>query len=211
MVWKPGDRLPTERELGERFRLARNTLRRGLIALESEGRITRHVGRGTFVARPEVAAGAAGPATEAGLMSRILRASPAEVMDIRLMIEPQAIERATTRASSDDLDVMRDCLRRSEAATSVREFEHWDGALHERIVAAARNGLLTTFYDAVNLVRRQAEWGRLKERSLTPERRRAYEAQHRRIVQALRDRDPDQAVSALREHLMAVRQNLLGD
>src|SRR5215207_172397 len=47
--WKPGDRLPTERELAERFSIGRNTVRRTLMSLEREGTIVRHVGRGTFI------------------------------------------------------------------------------------------------------------------------------------------------------------------
>jgi GntR family transcriptional repressor for pyruvate dehydrogenase complex len=208
--WKPGDKLPTERELGARFRLARNTLRRGLAELVEEGRITRHVGRGTFVA-PAEPNGSSELTIEADLAVRILRASPAEVMDLRLMIEPQAIERATARATGDDLDTMQECLKRGHVARSIMEFEHWDAVLHKRIVAAACNTLLATLYDAVNLVRHQAEWGRLKERTLTPERRRIYETQHRRIIETLCDRDPQEAVAALRNHLMTVRRNLLGE
>jgi GntR family transcriptional regulator, transcriptional repressor for pyruvate dehydrogenase complex len=209
-LWKPGDKLPTERELGARFRLARNTLRRGLTELVEERRITRQVGRGTFVA-PTEPNGASQLTIEADLAARILRASPAEVMDLRLMIEPQAIERATARATGDDLDAMQECLKRGHVARSTMEFEHWDAVLHKRIVAAACNTLLATLYDAVNLVRHQAEWGRLKERTLTPERRRIYETQHRRIIETLCDRDPQEAVAALRNHLMTVRRNLLGE
>jgi len=208
--WKPGDKLPTERELVARFGLARNTLRRGLAELVEEGRITRHVGRGTFVA-PGEANGISELTIEADLALRILRASPSEVMDLRLMIEPQAIERATARATRDDLDAMQECLKRGHAARSVVEFEHWDAVLHRRIVGAACNTLLATLYDAINLVRHQAEWGRLKERTLTPERRKTYETQHRRIVDALCDRDPEQATAALRNHLTTVRRNLLGE
>jgi DNA-binding FadR family transcriptional regulator len=209
-LWKPGDKLPTERELGERFGLARNTLRHGLAALVEEGRIRRHVGRGTFVAPLETNGELALPA-ETSLVTRILRASPAEVMDLRLMLEPQAIERASARASSDDLDAMQECLKRGRAARSVEEFEHWDAVLHKRIVAAACNTLLATLYDAINLVRQEAEWGRLKERTLTPNRRKLYESQHRRIVEALQDRDSTTAMDALRAHLLTVRRNLVGE
>jgi DNA-binding FadR family transcriptional regulator len=65
-------------------------------------------------------------------------------------------------------------------------------------------------YAAINGVREQALWGRMKERSLTPERRRRYEQQHRNIVDALRDRDISQAGERLRTHLLDVRDSLLG-
>ena len=49
-VWKPGAKLPTERELEKQLGLSRNTLRRGLRRLEDQGRIVRYVGRGSFIA-----------------------------------------------------------------------------------------------------------------------------------------------------------------
>ncbi len=92
----------------------------------------------------------------------------------------------------------------------VPEFEHWDGMLHVAIIGATKNRLLVDIYEAINDVRRQAEWGKLKERTVTVERRTTYQEQHRRIVAALHDRDPEQARAALRDHLVLVRSNLLG-
>lgn len=202
-AWQPGEKLPTERELVTRFGIARNTLRKSLRGLEAEGRITRHVGRGTFVAEPGDAI-----RHDDALTHKIHRASPAEVMDLRLMLEPQAGELAAVRATGDDIAAMEECLRGCECAGDVAAFEAWDGRLHQRIVAAARNRLLADIYDVVNGVRRTAEWGKLKERSLTAERRATYQEQHRRIVAALRARDPDLTRDQIRDHLLAVRASL---
>ena len=54
--WAPGSRLPPERELGRVFDVSRSTLRLALAELEERGLITRHQGRGTFVARPRLQA-----------------------------------------------------------------------------------------------------------------------------------------------------------
>jgi len=62
-----------------------------------------------------------------------------------------------------------------------------------------------------NRIREQGEWGRLKRHSLTPERRMEYEAQHRAIVEALRDRDAEQADLVLTGHLLQIQQNLFGN
>ena len=204
-AWKPGERLPAERDLVERFGLARNTLRKLLDQLEAKGAITRHVGRGTFVAESSADRQ---PPNE--LVRKIHRASPAEVMDIRLMLEPQSCEMAAARATATDLSDMERSLHECEIAKSIVAFETWDGRLHQRIVAAARNQLLTDIYDAINGVRRTAQWGKLKERSLTAERRAIYQAQHRRIVGALRERDAERARAEIRDHLLSVRESLGG-
>jgi DNA-binding FadR family transcriptional regulator len=204
-IWRPGDRLPTERELVEQFHVARNTLRKSLDRLELGGKITRQIGRGTFVAAPESKA-----TNEDSLLQKIHGASPAEVMDLRLMIEPQAGELSAARATADDLAAMEDCLRRCEIASSIAEFEEWDGRLHQQIIVATRNQLLSDIYDAINGVRQSAEWGRLKARSLTNERRSLYQEQHRLIMKALRNRDPDLARHEIRSHLLSVRASFGG-
>lgn len=200
--WRPGDRLPTERALAQRFGLARNTLRRRLDDLAAEGAIVRIVGSGTYVAEP--AGERPGGATD------FADSSPAEVMEFRLLLEPQVVELAAARANAADFARMEACLARSEAAGSIAEFEDWDGALHLAVVAAARNDVASRVYEAVNAVRRGGAWGTLKERTLTPARRRLYEVQHRSLVTTLRDRDAAAARTVLRDHLSAVRDALLG-
>lgn len=198
-LWKPGDKLPTERDLVEKFGIARNTLRKSLDRLEAAGKISRHVGRGTFVAE------AFSPSVNDVLLTKILRASPAEIMDVRLMIEPQACEVAAANATSDDLLAMEACLAESENARDITTFEHWDGVLHRKIIDTARNQLLSEIYAAINNVRNSSAWGKLKARSLTAERRALYVDQHRAIVTALRARDPDLARDLIRTHLLSVK------
>lgn len=201
--WQPGDRLPTERALAQRFGLARNTLRRRLDDLAAEGAIVRIVGSGTYVA--ESAESRATPGA-----TDFADASPAEVLEFRLLLEPQVVELAAARANAADFARMQACLARSEAASSIAAFEDWDGALHLAVIAAARNDVASRVYEAVNAVRRGGAWGTLKERTLTPARRRLYEAQHRSLVTTLRDRDAPAARAVLRDHLSAVRDALLG-
>jgi DNA-binding FadR family transcriptional regulator len=203
---KPGDKLPTERDLVERFGIARNTLRKSLDRLEESGKITRHVGRGTFVTERSSADFGRGDE----LATKILRASPAEIMDVRLMIEPQAGELSAASATADDFEAMEQCLWGGEAAVEVGEFEDWDGRLHQEIIDAARNQLLSDIYAALNKVRSSAAWGKLKARSLTAERRALYLDQHRGIVAALRNRDPDLVRDLIRTHLLSVKASFRG-
>ena len=57
---------------------------------------------------------------------------------------------------------MTSCLVHGEAAETIADFEMWDGLCHQALIAACRNHLLIDIYDAVNAVRRQAEWSALK-------------------------------------------------
>jgi DNA-binding FadR family transcriptional regulator len=202
-VWRAGERLPPERELSEQFGLARNTVRRALKALEDAGRLRRHVGRGTFVhqsAAPE----------SAKLAARIELASPAEVMEVRQIFEPQAANLAAGRASVEELHAIEEAYRRSVAAKGFAEFEHWDGQLHLAIIRATRNALLIDYCEAIGDARQQPQWYRLKQRSLTAATRSLYDQQHGDIVAALRERDASAARAAMLRHLIAVRDHLLG-
>lgn len=206
-TWGPGSRLPTERELEEEFGVARNTLRKGLKRMEDEGKIVRQIGRGSFVAEVSNSE----PTSDAqNLLNRVVGSSPAEVMEVRLVLEPWAASLAATRATAGDIAHMRHCLVAAEAAPDVPEFEIWDGKLHECIIASAKNELLAGLYEAINMARHQPEWMKLKERTVTPDRRATYQAQHAEIVEAFGERDAKKAADLIRSHLMTVRMALVG-
>jgi DNA-binding GntR family transcriptional regulator len=57
-------------------------------------------------------------------------------------------------------------------------------------------------------VREQSEWGKLKDRIVTPERRLQYQLEHRAIVQALKARDAELARGSIVAHLQHARRNL---
>jgi DNA-binding FadR family transcriptional regulator len=201
--WKAGERIPTERALSDRYGVARNTIRRALQQLEDAGRIVRHVGRGTFVEQGK-------RQHPDDLARRIQNASPNEIMEVRLIIEPQAAECAAARANGAELDAMAECLKKGESAPTIAEFEMWDGLFHQTLVASCRNQLLVDIYDAINAVRRKADWSALKERVVTPVRRKATERQHRAILAAVRSRDAQRAGLEMKNHLIDVRRSLVG-
>lgn len=199
----PGGRLPTERELARRFALPRNAVRKMLAQLEAEGSITRHVGRGTFLAaRPDAGA--------TGALDSVSHTSPAELMEARLRIEPALAELIVTNATPADFERMETCLEKAERATTLDEFELWDAALHQAIATATHNRFVIRVLDMVTAVRQQAEWGKLKDRIVTPERRIKYQEEHRNIVRALKERDAERARAFIITHLQHARRNLFG-
>lgn len=189
-----GARLPTERELAERLGVTRAAVRHALSYLDAAGRISREVGRGTFL-RVEEAADDIGPA---------------DVMQARDLFEPQVLPLVVTHATGRDFAELDRCLRGGTAAESAEEFEQWDDAFHLAIVVAAHNRLLLRMYSSIEAARHGPLWGNLKRSHDSPERRAQYIADHRRIVEALRARELDGADEATRAHLARVRSNLLG-
>ncbi|CAN5254392.1 FadR/GntR family transcriptional regulator [soil metagenome] len=204
-LWRAGHRISTERELSEQFDVGRSGVRRVLAQLKQGGFIRQTVGSGTYVS-DDVASALA----RIGVVAPTLATSPAELMEARLALEPSIIEMVIRNATPADFDRMDECCDQGEAAATLEAFEHWDGALHESIAAAAHNAFVTNVFKLMNAARAQGEWGMLKRQSVTAERRVAYQHEHRALVAALRDRDLTRAIDRAREHLIHVRRNLLG-
>lgn len=206
--WRPGERLPAERQMMASFNVGRSTVRRALMQLKEMGLIVQAVGSGTYVAQNarERLPGSAAPA--AAGMGALLSTSPAELMEARMAFEPALVELVIRNANGTDFALMEDCLRNAEAAAGFEQFEHWDGALHRAIANATHNDFVIGVFNMINEVRERAEWGLLKKKSLTAERRKAYQQEHRVLVAALRERDAAAARKAIAAHLSHVQQNL---
>ncbi len=202
--WRPGERLPTERALSEQFGVSRGSVRKVLLEMREQGVLESTVGSGTYVSDRAHALLQA-----QGGEDPVRHTSPAELMEARLALEPAILEMVVAHATEADFARMDECCTRAEAATTLEEFEYWDGLLHEVVAAAARNSFVARMFRLMNEVRSQAEWGALKRRSVTPERRLQYQAEHRALVQAIRGRDPAQARVVSTEHLLRVRRNML--
>lgn len=194
-------RLPSERALAERLGVSRSVMRHAFAELEAEGKLWRHVGRGTFVGtRPPH------PVESLSLITK--NTNPNEVMEVRLAFEPEVAALAALRATSMDVAQMERCIRRSEAAADIAAYEQWDGALHRTITQSVGNNFMMAIFDAVNAVRRSRIWGRLKEQTLNAERQDVYTEQHKGIVDSIADRNARQAEARMRVHLETVRGDL---
>ncbi|MGF6231077.1 DNA-binding FadR family transcriptional regulator [Inquilinus ginsengisoli] len=199
----PSDgRLPPERELCETLGLSRGELRKGLAALEAEGQIWRHVGKGTFLGpRPlEEVDDAAAIAS---------RTSPAAVMRARLLVEPQIAQEAALHASADDLRKLRLVIAKTRTAESWRQYETLDNQLHRLIAEATRNTVLVALFDLLNTVRRTVVWGRLRADIPRPPADHHSFAEHDAIVDAIAERDLEAAGRAMRRHLRSVERKLI--
>lgn len=203
--WRTGDRLPTERALSEEYGLSRSTVRRVMADLKRRRLITQTVGSGTYVS-DEVQQGLASMVSAAAAQT----VSPAELMAARLVLEPALIAMVIGNATAADFDRMDACNHEAEAASTLEAFEHWDAALHEAIAEATHNRFITGVFRLMSDARAQGEWGVLKRRSATTQRRVEYQREHRELVDALRQRDAERARALCLEHLLHVRDNLLG-
>ncbi len=194
-------RLPPERELCDALGTTRNKLRAALTKLEAEGRIWRHVGRGTFVgARPVL------NLKDVTYLGDQIK--PDQLVAVRFTIEPELGRLAARHASPSDREQMRLCADSCRAAEDWRAYEAWDNNLHHAIARATHNQLFLYFFETLNSVRRSIVWGQArKTRKPAPD----YSSfrEHDAIVAAISAGDGERAAQAMVEHLESVYSRLL--
>lgn len=144
------------------------------------------------------------------LLERIAGTGPLDIQAARMMIEPYAAATAASNATASDLDAIRETYEAASVATEMERFEKLDGEFHKRIFLAARNDLLASVHEILQVIRAQTAWVEIKRRSFREERRRSYCDDHARIVAALESHDPVEAADAMRAHLASVDRNLFG-
>lgn len=194
-------RVIAERTLAEKLDVGRRALRKALEELEAEGLIWRRQGQGTFVGTPPT------PRLRK-LEGLATKTSPFEIMEVRQEIEPSMARFAALRASQGDIDAMRSMVEKAASATTQLEYEKWDAAFHQRLAESVKNTLFLAVFEAVNAVRREAAWARLRESSHSDTLIHELSTQHRDIINAIEQRDPKRAEDAMRRHLAEVEHAL---
>ena len=198
----PDGRLPPERELCDLLGVTRGELRKSLATLERDGEVWRQVRKGTFVGeRPDDK-----PLSIAAIAAE---SNPREVMQARLLVEPMLASEAAVNATGAHLEEMQRCVRIQREAETWRQCENADNRLHRTVAEAAGNSVLTALFDQLNAVRRAIVWGRLRDKPDHPPADHHSFAQHDAIVLAISERNQEAAYEAMRDHLVAVRDNLL--
>ena len=200
-----GVRLPPERHLTDELGMTRATLRKALDALERDGLIWRHVGKGTFVADGS-AQRATGAAVELGR-----QLTPFRMMRARMAIEPAIAREAAVNASDEALAKMQRAIDRSKSATTWKDYEIQDDVFHRAVAEASDNMLLLALFDQLNAVRRAVAWGSVTRQSILPSADHSSFVEHDAIATAIASRDPLAAFEAMRAHLRSVSHRLFGE
>lgn len=211
-----GTRLPAERQLAEEFRLSRNTVRHALEFLESYDIIVRRPGSGSFVTYQETSTEffPDDPAGQGAVrLPEIAEiTSPLELNVVRSIVEPEIIRLAVINMAARDIEKLRHCLTELETVrTSAEDFSHWDMEFHLQVARGTHNPLLISIYELVDHVRRHAHWAKTKEKTLSPNRIRDYQAKHRSIYEAIEARDIESAVEYSKLHMTEVQRDLMRD
>ena len=200
--WAPGDQIPPERELAERFRVSRTSVREALRALEMQGVIDSRQGGGTFVriADKETLV----PPLAAAILRG--RRELAEVLEVRELIEPGIARLAAVRATAAhvaELEMLLDKQR--ECIAEDRSFVEEDTAFHYTLARAADNHILLRLHNVILDLLRESRQSYLH----VPDRPQMSLRGHEAILAAVHNRDAGAAYAASLAHISEVRDGIL--
>jgi GntR family transcriptional repressor for pyruvate dehydrogenase complex len=198
---KPGDQLPAERELAQRFGVSRTAVREAVKTLREKGLVEAYSGRGTFVTNGTSQA----IRQSLDLMIRInQQEGSAHLAELRLVLEPDIAGLAASRIEEQLLVTMREAVAVMD--NSLRDPDAYveaDLDFHLALAEAAGNPLILSLLDSiVGLLREQRS--RIFNVARGPERGQFH---HKRILAAVEQRDPEAAREAMRAHLNQVLED----
>lgn len=203
----PGNRLPSERELAEKLQVSRASLREALSALEISGLIETRHGGGTYV-RDFYEFGVTSP------LALVLSTSNEIVSDlweVRLIFEPAVAARAAVRASTDEIETLRDILlQHSQYLDRIDGSDllvDLDRHFHTTIARASRNQVSVRVLQLTNELLAESR----RNFASTPERRNQTYIRHMEILSAIENRQPQIARDAMLAHLEEIERALLGE
>ncbi len=198
---KPGDQLPPERELAERFGVSRTAVREAVKALREKGLVEAYSGKGTFITDGTSQA----IRQSLDLMARLGQAEGfAHLVEVREILEPEIAALAATRMGEQYLATMRDAV-----ATMDRTLDDPEGYIeadldfHLSLAEAAANPLILSLIDSIVGLLREQRMGIFQVEG-GPQRGQFH---HKRILEAVARRDPEKARAAMRAHLKQVRDD----
>lgn len=201
---KPGDRLPSERDLAEHIGVSRGTLREAFRVLENQGIIETRPGGGRFIRKVEYSE--LRGAGDGHSISSLETAAILDLLEARQVLEVKIAEVACEKASAEDIRELERCLAPDPTGRAPKEGDSKDGSFHLAIASATHNVIF------VNVVKTNIDlMSKIREKTLiSPVRKTEMNREHREIFEAIKERDPQKAREAMLRHLLTIRESILG-
>lgn len=198
---RPGERLPSERDLALKMQVGRTSIREALQSLRSEGRVEVRRGKGIYVSEPRLPRD----------LRDILVADGHNLEDIyemREVLEVEIARLAARRRQAADLEAMRRTLDQidslSAQGVAADELLRLGSQFHLQVCRAAHNSVV----ERVQAVIRDFSEAEVPSQAVTPERTLQVGREHRALLEAISEADEARAADLAREHLRASRANL---
>jgi GntR family transcriptional regulator, transcriptional repressor for pyruvate dehydrogenase complex len=204
-------KLPSERELAERFAVSRNTVREAIQQMGARGLVHIRPPSGVFVS-DQLRTGAPSP------WGQLIADSPArrdDILEFRRVLEGATAYFAALRGTDEDLERIRGAMARLDQAR--REGNHSgesriDVELHEAIAQASRNSMFLHLHSSITKMMREHIIRNVDGlRELNQAESEILSLQHRTVCDAICARRPEEARTAMQTHIDYVRSRFDAD
>ncbi len=199
----PGEKLPAERDMAQRFRTSRVSVREAYRSLEELGLLTIRRGAegGAFIADIDH-----GPVMRSlSLMLRLGKTTNEEITEARLLIEPPVARLAARRARPEDVDRLIDVVHQQEATLRRRgDYSPFDLQFHRSVAECARNLPLKVLMNALSDLTVEVVAGL----NLSEGVQHQVCDSHRMIAYAIKRRDEDAAYKLMLQHVAQIQSRL---
>jgi DNA-binding FadR family transcriptional regulator len=194
-----GDKLPSERELADDFGVSRPTIRDAMIALEFQGLVEARQGSGVYVSaapqNPEYAA-----ETEVSAL---------ELAEARRLFEGEACALAAAIITDEQLALLDRLATDMAGNIASEDLERLEQEFHLAIAHATGNAAIEAGVEDLWTLRQQSPLGAATLRRARIDSGGDFVGEHRKIVAALRERDPKAARQAIHGHLTQLINDVL--
>jgi len=195
--YKPGDKLPSERELALKFGVSRTAIREGIKLLSQSGLLQSSVGRGLYVGELSTEP----VLSSLNVLLRLGGGTVRDVVEVRNALEVLAARLAAVHATDEQLAELESLVETMAAKRAKLEPYGEEGpAFHLVMARASQNPLLVAMLEpALSLMYRVERHTLYSGPQGKPGTQRGLD-NHRRILEALKQRDPDAAAAAIEDH-----------
>ncbi len=202
---KPGDRLPSERELGQQFGVSRTSIREAIRVLTLKNLVEVNHGRGTFVTEPT---SRTLRYTFDKMVTLARQEGSGHLIEIREIIEPEIAALAAENSNKDNIAILRDAVETMEVSKDDpvlwEEYVEADLDFHLALAEGSGNPLFLLLIDLfVVQLRDQRRRAARREGGL-------YRGQthHWKILEAVEKKDSDTARDLMRDHIQQIRDDI---
>lgn len=195
--WKPGCKIPSEKDLKEQLGVGTAVLRETFRILESKNIVESRQGQGRFLrsVRPELLFGETIP------QSALTKSSLLDVLDIRVYLELSAAERAIAHASDDQINALETVVRRQSEGGSIPPEESFEAC----VAKTTGNTILTSLIIQMLTMTQELE----QKNYLGYEKWKELNGEHELILKAIKERDLVAVRTAVYRHIYGIKEKLV--
>lgn len=188
-----GGKLETERVLAEKLQLSRSSIREALRSMENMGLIESRQGSGNYL----IGDFSKNLTDSFGLMLMMKQVDYSEISQLRRAIEIQAYQLAVSRITDEQIEVMRDLLKKIKKAKQKEEIL-LDKEFHYSIISASSNVLMINIMEALSSVYEEFVANVIE--NATEKEKMQLSKLHLQILNGLKNKNTEIGISAINNH-----------